>query len=262
MTDDKTKAFWDAHVEDEFEANGHFFKASKSDGAHYLKKENGNVMARCIAVLDMPKFNDGSEHFIGEEILGEYDVQIGMTIVGDPKVANTITYNEAFTDKKTITLKAPKYDDSIASEVKKHATVFFDRFMETGDIEFDAHTPLGKSASSNKGKISMVGENVVNEDPNSPPVVRMIIKSEIPFDALPTENNFVYRHVLQLKNEDEWDADDLVFGCEVDSKDPTRHGVAQFKKDFNLQDVSKKMKIEKTDLVDSKSKICKEDPDK
>ena len=75
----------------------------------------------------------------------------------------------------------------------------------------------------------MIGQSVVNSDPNADPVLRLIIRSKIPFDALPDENNFVYRHTLRLKNEEEWDQDDLVIGCEVDSKDASRHNVQQFR---------------------------------
>ena len=75
--DAATKAFWEAHMENEFVAEGHFFRASESDGANYLRlaENNSKIEARCIAELSMPKFNDGAfDHFVGDEILGDYDV--------------------------------------------------------------------------------------------------------------------------------------------------------------------------------------------
>jgi len=176
---------------------------------------------------------------------------------------DSITSKQVYTNKKTIKINAPKYADTITTEVKKHTSVFYEEFMNSGEIEFDAHTPLGKSPSGKPmGKIEMIGQNIINEDPTAAPVVRMIIRSSIPFDALPDSNNFIYRHTLKLKNEDEWDADDLVIGCEVDNKDATRHGVIQFKKDFNLKDVAKTLKNAAADLVDPKDKIVKADLDK
>ena len=144
---------------------------------------------------------------------------------------NNDTWNVHFEDKRTFTLAPPVYADTIASEVKTNSEVYFDRFMESGDITFtmpNLPNAVSSSGSGLQAKISLIGENVVNEDPNAVPVVRMIIKSEIPANDLPpaASNNYVYRHTLRLKNEDEWDQDDLVVACEVDSKDPTRHGVA------------------------------------
>ena len=125
--------------------DGHFFRASEDKGAHYLRvsDDGSSVSARCIAVLDLPKFSDGSEDFIGESILGEYDVQIGLVIKAEG--ANPST-NLRFSNKSTITLKAPKYTDEIASEVSQHANVHFDLFMESGVMGFDAYTPLGKAS--------------------------------------------------------------------------------------------------------------------
>ena len=75
--DAATKAFWEAHMEDEFVAEGHFFKVAEESGKNFLRVDTSNnrIESRCIAELSMPKFNDGAfDHFVGDEILGDYDV--------------------------------------------------------------------------------------------------------------------------------------------------------------------------------------------
>ena len=147
--------------------------------------------------------------------------------------------------------------------MSKHADVFFDRFMESGSMEFDAHTPLGADpAGKPKGTLELYGETVVNSDPTAHPIIRLVMKAKIPFDALPTENNFSYRHTLKLKNEEEWDQDDIVIGCEIDAKDPSRFDVKQFNKDYDLQATGKPYKPSKDDLVKSENKIVRSDADK
>ena len=59
-TDGDTKKFWDGQVKDEFESNGHFFKAGKDKKATFLKKDGSETKGRCIATMNIPKFNDGS----------------------------------------------------------------------------------------------------------------------------------------------------------------------------------------------------------
>ena len=64
------------------------------------------------------------------------------------------------------------------------------------------------------------------------------------------------------KDQEEWDQEDIVVGCEVDNKDPTRHGVVQYGKDFDLQATSKKLKNDEADLVKADAKMVNADPDK
>jgi hypothetical protein len=214
-------------------AQGHFFVASEDANANYARITGTVAEAQCIAKLQVPKFNDGSENFVGEDILGEYDIELGVRIQEDGKAATT---NKKFDNKKTLNFKKPAYADSIAAEVKKHASVHFDRFMDTGFVDFDAFEAFaaGSGNSKPKGKLELIGENIINSDPSAVPIMRLTIKSRIPKDSLPAQNNFVYRHTLKLKNMDVWDADDLVLGCEVDSKDSSRSDVKQFGKDYNL----------------------------
>jgi hypothetical protein len=147
--------------------------------------------------------------------------------------------------------------------MKKHADIVYDRFMETGFVEFDAYTPVGKApAGKPKGTIELAGDNIINSDPNATPVVRLTIKSRIPADSLPTENNYVYRHTLRLKNQEVWDQDDIVLGCEVDAKNPSRVDVKQFDKNYNLQATDKTYKPAVGDLIKAEDKIAAADSDK
>ena len=150
--DAATIAFWEAHMENEFVAEGHFFKAAEESGKNYLRVDTSTnrIEARCIAELSMPKFDDGAfEHFVGDEIVGDYDVQIGAVVLNNP---NDMTWNVHFEDKRTFTLKSPVYADSIAAEVSSHASVYFDRFMETDEITFSLPSlPNAVSGTSGSG---------------------------------------------------------------------------------------------------------------
>jgi len=104
FSDPSTQKFWDNKLWDDVTAEGHFFHASEEKNAQYLKKEGAEVKAQCIAILNIPKFNDGSSNFIGEDILGDYDVQIGLVIQNHGAAPTTrLTY----TNKKTMHIKAP-----------------------------------------------------------------------------------------------------------------------------------------------------------
>jgi len=75
-----TATFWDSKLADVVSAHGHFFEKSNDKGANYARVKDGVAEAQCIAKLKIPKFNDGSESFVGDDILGDYDVQIGLNI--------------------------------------------------------------------------------------------------------------------------------------------------------------------------------------
>jgi len=86
-----------------------------------------------------------------------------------------------------LSVKAPKYADAISSEVQKHAEVVYDRFMDSGFVEFDAFEPFkaGSGANKPKGQIELLGENIINPDPKATPIVRLTIKTKIPAESLP-----------------------------------------------------------------------------
>lgn len=181
--------------------DNHFFYASDDPHAHMFKIEGNEAEARCIAVMYLPKFNEGSTEFIGEEILGEYDVEVGLFVgtegQADPKIS------KRYNSKKTITLKAPTYDETILEEVSKHSDVHSDMFMESGRLPIDQQTSpaFANSQAIGEAYIEMKGEMKVNSDPNAPPVIRLIINSQTPY----VQGDYVYRHLLQLKNMDAWD---------------------------------------------------------
>jgi hypothetical protein len=147
----------------------------------------------------MPKFNDGSANFVGDDILGEYDIELGVRI---QEAGQSATTNLKYDNKKTLNFKKPSYDDSISEEVKKHSEIYFDRFMDTGFVDFDAYEAFtaGSGSGKPKGKLELIGENIINSDATAAPVMRLTIKSRIPSDSLPSQNNYVYRHTLKLKN--------------------------------------------------------------
>ena len=258
----KDAKFWDSKQKDAVEAKGHFFEKSDDTSGSYARVKDNVAEAQCIAELSIPKVDDGSEDFVGEDILGDYDVEVGLNIQQKGQAASTkLTYS----DKKTLKMKAPQYADSITEEVQKHKDVHFDRFMESDEVEFDAYAPMkGDASGKPKGTIKLVGENVVNSDPNSTPTVRMTIQSKIPADSLPADNdnNYVYRHTLRLKNQEEYDQEDLVFGCDVDAKDPSRADVKQFDKNYDLQATDRTFKPKGGETVKSESKIGKAPADK
>jgi len=66
--------FWDSKLEDIVSAHGHFFEKSADASSSYARVKDNAAEAQCIATLNIPKFNDGSENFVGEEILGEYEI--------------------------------------------------------------------------------------------------------------------------------------------------------------------------------------------
>jgi len=72
----------------------------------------------------------------------------------------------------------------------------------------------------------------------------------------------VYRHTLRLKNQEVWDQDDLVLGCEVDAKNPSRVDVKQFDKKYDLQAVDKTYKPQGGELIKAEDKIAAADADK
>ena len=258
----KDAKFWDSKQKDAVSAKGHFFEKSEDKKANYARVKNNVAEAQCIAELKIPKFNDGSEDFVGEDILGDYDIEVGLNIQKKGQAAST---KKTYSDKKSLNMKKPKYSDSISEEVKKRKDVHFDKFMESDDVEFDAYTPMkGNASGKPKGKIKLIGENVVNSDPNSKPTVKMTIQSKIPADSLPADkdNNYVYRHTLRLKNQEEYDQEDLVFACDVDAKNPSRADVKQFDKNYDLHATNKTFKPKSGETVKSESKIGKAGSDK
>jgi DNA-binding beta-propeller fold protein YncE len=73
--------FWDSKLTDSVTAEGHFFEVSTDSGANFARKNaDGSAQAQCIAKMQIPKFNDGSANFVGEDILGEYDIELGLRI--------------------------------------------------------------------------------------------------------------------------------------------------------------------------------------
>jgi hypothetical protein len=191
--------FWASKQTDAVTAHGHFFEASTDKDANYARISGTNAEAQCIAKLVMPKFNDGSANFVGDDILGEYDIELGVRI---QEAGQSATTNLKYDNKKTLNFKKPSYDDSISEEVKKHSEIYFDRFMDTGFVDFDAYEAFtaGSGSGKPKGKLELIGENIINSDATAAPVMRLTIKSRIPSDSLPSQNNYVYRHTLKLKN--------------------------------------------------------------
>jgi hypothetical protein len=76
--------------------------------------------------------------------------------------------------------------------------------MDTSEIEFDAFEAFaaGSGSGKPKGKLQILGDNIINSDPSAVPIMRLTIKAKIPAESLPAanENNYVYRHTLKLNN--------------------------------------------------------------
>jgi hypothetical protein len=257
------KKFWDNKQADAVSAHGHYFEASADKGANFARIKDNKAEARCIAKLQIPKFNDGSEKFVGSEILGDYDIELGLRIQAAGASATT---NVKFANKKALKVKSPAYPDAITAEVKKNSDVHYDRFMDTGFEEFDAYEPFaaGSGAGKPKGQIELIGVNIVNSDPNSVSTVRLTVKSRIPAASLPAnaEDNYVYRHTLRLKNKEVFGQDDIVLGCEIDAKNPKRVDVKQFSKGYDLQATDKKFAPGKGELIEAANKIAQMDDDR
>lgn len=110
---------------------GSFFYASEDPNAHLFKIDAtaNSAESRCIAVMDLPKFDP-----ISEEILGEYEVQIGIVANNPTDPSATPKISKRHKSKANITIKAPQYSEDIVGEVSKNSEVFKDIFMDSGFV--------------------------------------------------------------------------------------------------------------------------------